>query len=64
MKSFKSYISEAATEGAVLEEIIVTAWNNEKQPPARGIDPLAGDRIVAYLKKNGVTGKRAYKCYT
>jgi len=64
MKSFKSYIAEAATEGAVLEEIIVAVWNNEKQPPARGIDPLAGDRIVAYLKKNGVTGKRAYKLET
>jgi hypothetical protein len=61
MKNFKQYISEAKTEGAVMETIIVAAWNNKPAPPATKISPTAGKNIVKFLKSQGVTGQNAYK---
>lgn len=61
MKKFKQYISEAKTEGAVMETIIVAAWNNKPAPPATKISPTAGKNIVKFLKSQGVTGQNAYK---
>jgi len=66
MKKFKQYISEqyiseAKTEGAAMEAIIVAAWNNSPAPPATKISPTAGKNIVKFLKTQGVVGKNAYK---
>lgn len=61
MKNFKQYISEAKTEGAVMETVIVAAWNNKPAPPATKISPTAGKNIVKFLKSQGVSGQNAYK---
>jgi len=61
MKPFKQFISEAVTEGALMEEIIVASWNNKKPPKSSKIDSNAGKKIVSFLKKQGVSGKEAYK---
>jgi hypothetical protein len=61
MKKFKQYISEAKTEGAAMETIIVSAWNNKPIPPTTKIHPNAGKNIVNFLKSQGVTGQNAYK---
>jgi hypothetical protein len=64
MKKFGEFLSEAATEGAVLETVIVAAWNGETPPKTKSIAPDAGEKIVAYLKKQGISGTKAIKLET
>ena len=64
MYSFKDYITESTTEGAVLEEIIVSVWNGEIPPTSKTISPDAGEKIVAYLKSKHITGAKASKLKT
>ena len=71
MKNFKQFVSnndhyltEAVTEGAKMEEIIVAAWNNKSIPKSTKISKNAGKNIVSFLKKQGVTGSKAYKLKT
>ena len=64
MGSFKNYLNEDATEGAVFEEVIVAAWNGKPGPKTETIAPDAGKKIVKYLKSQNVTGKSASKLAT
>ena len=64
MGSFKKYLQEDATEGAVFEEVIVAAWNGKPAPKTENIAPDAGKKIVKYLKTQGVSGKSASKLAT
>lgn len=64
MKSFSEFLSEGATEGALLETVIVAVWNGETPPSAKTIAPDAGKKIVAYLKKEGISGAKAIKLET
>ena len=57
MGSFKNYLNEDATEGAVFEEVIVAAWNGKPAPKTETIAPDAGKKIVKYLKSQSITGK-------
>lgn len=64
MQTFKQFLKEDATEGAILEEIIVAVWNGETPPPAKSIHPEAGRKIVDYLKSKGIKGAKAQKLVT
>lgn len=64
MKSFTCYLKEDATEGAVFEEVIVSAWNGTTPPKTKNIPNDAGPKIVDYLKSKGITGKTASKLPT
>ena len=64
MGSFKNYLNEDATEGAVFEEVIVAAWNGKPAPKTETIAPDAGKKIVKYLKSQNITGKTASKLST
>ena len=64
MGSFKNYLNEDATEGAVFEEVIVAAWNGKPGPKTETIAPDAGKKIVKYLKSQNITGKSASKLAT
>jgi hypothetical protein len=68
MKNFKQFISEevkflneSESEGAKMEEIIISSWNNTQPPETIKISPQAGKNIVNFLKQQGVTGSKAYK---
>ena len=68
MRNFKQFISEeiqflneSESEGAKMEEIIVSSWNNTQPPKTTKITPQAGKNIVSFLKQQGVTGSKAYK---
>lgn len=58
---FKEFITEAEGEGALLESVIVAAWNGETIPETKTIAPDAGPKIVNYLKAQGITGTKASK---
>ncbi len=64
MGSFKNYLKEDKTEGAVFEEVIVAAWNGKPGPKTSTIAPDAGKKIVKYLKTQNITGKTASKLAT
>ena len=65
MKTFKEYIVEGKTEGAIMEEIIVAAWNGTSIPTSKSIPLDAGNKIVQYLRSNGVKkGEHASKLAT
>ena len=64
MGSFKNYLNEDATEGAVFEEVIVAAWNGKPGPKTESIAPDAGKKIVKYLKTQNISGKSASKLAT
>lgn len=57
-KSFKGYIAEGRSRGEEMEEFIVAAANGEPAPQTKyDIPANAGENVIKFLKKQGVTGK-------
>jgi len=60
MLSFNTYsnLSEARSRGEEMEELIIAAVNNQKEPKSKfGIPTGAGKNVAKFLKAKGIRGK-------